>query len=253
MTATTITFNGYDLQTANILTRDILHRGLPTKEINLKADSIRDSFDIVDVRYSQKIITVSGLLISTSKENLRILINNFKNALRPRERSLVIGYGDTTLTYVGTVRSINVPEEHWNITQVPFMIEFLCEPFGKASASSSSAWSNKATSLNNEDINITGTYNALPVITIHVDSATITIIKFENETNDDWIQVETTFTVGKDLVIDCENETVQFDSSDVDFTGIFPSIAPGDNKFHLTVTGSGYQYDLEISYWPTYL
>lgn len=254
-----ITYNTYDLQYEDptgqntILTRDILYRQMGDKNIILREDTIRDGFDVVDIHYSRKIIMVRGWLISNSQANLRTLRDNFMNALRPNEGDLDIDYGSGTIRYKATVQSIMMPEEHWHITQIPFEIEFLCEPFGKASASSSSAWSNQASSLSNEDITITGTYKCLPTITIRATQATITKIKFENETNDDWIEVETTFIVGKDLIIDCENETVRFDSDDVDFTGIFPSISPGDNKFHLTITGSGYKYNLTISYWPRYL
>jgi len=106
-----------------------------------------------------------------------------------------------------------------------------------------------------ESITITGTYYALPTITVHIDAETnMTAIRLTNNTTLDWIEVARSFSAGEDLIIDCENETVRVGGVNVDFDGVFTRFDVGTNSFDLLVTDSGAkQYDLLISYYASYL
>ncbi|MHA1329846.1 MAG: phage distal tail protein [Candidatus Hodarchaeales archaeon] len=261
-----IKFNNHSLQTtsdpsATILTSNIIYNNLPEKILNLKEDSIRDGWSLADVRYSNKVITINGWLISDSGENLKTLIDNFKNYLRPNEKNLDIetypGSGEY-IRWIATTRAIRIPEEHWQVTQKPFEVEFLCQPFGKATTSTTinlNSGSNITTSPYSEDISITGTYDCKPIITFTIVSETnLTALKFENDTNDDWIQVSTSFSTSDVLEIDCENETVKLNSVNQDFTGVFPRLKPGTNSLIITTTDSGsFALTVDITYYPTYL
>ena len=261
--ATTITYNSYNLQTSadatkTRLTRDILFRHLPSKNISLKQDSINDGFSITDVTYSQKIITVRGLLISDSVANLRTLRDEFMSGLEPNEKNLDIGYGSGTLRYVASVQSIDCPEEFWNITQIPFEIVFLAQPFGKTTSSTTvdlNSGSNITTTPYNESPSITGTYKCKPTITITVVSETdLTAIKLENTTNLDWVQVARSFAAAEVLVINSEDETIKVDGTSVDFTGVFPRFNPGTNVLRvITTDSSSFAITVSFTYYPTYL
>lgn len=252
----------YDLQyedptgASTILTRDILYRQMGDKNIILREDTIRDSFDVVNVHYSRKMIIVRGWLISDSQANLRTLRDNFMNNLRPNEGDLEIDYGSGTIIYKASVQSIMAPEEHWNITQIPFEIEFLCEPFGKGTLLSPAAWTTVGPGATNKTPSITGTYKAKPTITITVVSETnMTIFKWDNTSIGDWIQVEPSggFSAGNVIVINCENETVTLGGSDEDFTGVFPLFDPGTNNITLTITADACNVTVDYTYKPTYL
>lgn len=262
----TTNLGAYDLQyedpagQSTILTSNITYRHLSQKDIIMREDTIRDSFDIVDVRYSRKIITVTGWLISDSVANLRTLRDNFMNNLRPSEGDLTIDYGLSTLVYKATVQSIDVPEEFWHITQLPFTITFLCEPFGKDALLSPAAWTTIGTGATTRGACITGTYKAKPTITITVVTETdMTIFKWDNVTTGDWIQVEPSggFNNGDILVINCENETVQLTrtgtTTDHDFTGVFPLFNPRINNITLTITATNCNVTVSYTYKPTYL
>lgn len=252
----------YDLQYEDsagqntILTSNITYRHLSQKDIITREDTIRDSFDIVDVRYSRKIITVTGWLISNSMANLRTLRDNFMNNLRPSEGDLTIDYGSSTLVYKATIQSIDVPEEFWHITQLPFTITFLCEPFGKAALLSPTAWTTIGTGATDKTPSITGTYKAKSTITITVVTETdMTIFKWDNVTTGDWIQVEPSggFNNGDVIVINCENETVTLNGSNQDFTGVFPNFDPGINNITITNTATACNLTVSYTYYPTYL
>lgn len=256
----------YDLQYEDplgqntILTSNIASRHLSQKDIITREDTIRDSFDIVDVRYSRKIITVTGWLISDSVANLRTLRDNFMNNLRPSEGDLMINDGSGDLVYKATVQSIAVPEEHWMINQLPWTCEFLCEPFGKTALLSPAAWTTIGTGATTKYPSITGTYKAKPTITVTVVTEdTMTIFKWDNVTTGDWIQVEPTGGFANDdiLVINCENETVKLtrgvNTDDQDFTGVFPLFDPGTNKITITNTATNCNVTVSYTYKPTYL
>jgi len=256
-----ISFNAYSLQdTSNKekqrLTRDIHYRQLPDKVINLRQQSVRDSFDIKNIRYSQKIITASGWLISDSETHLRTLRDEFMDALRAKEGNLDITDDSGTIRFTATVQAIDIPEEFWNITQLPFTIEFLCEPFGKATTSdTSNSWRN-ITSNTTKTFSITGTYNAKPIITMTVNSETnMTVFKLTNTSTGDWIQVEADFnTSNKDtLVINSIDETVKLNGADQDFTGVFFELCPNTNNLKIEIMADAFNIDLAIEYWPTYL
>ena len=266
MSVVNILYNSYDLQTTadsanTILTKDIIEKKLPEKIINLKQDTIRDGFSVIDVQYTNKIITLSGWLISDTAANLRTLTDNFKNYLRPNEKNLDIEtYGGSPAyrRYVCSCQSIDVPEEHWQTTQVPYAAEFLCNPFGKATSVTTvnlNSGSNITSTPYNESPSITGTYKCKPTITITVVSETdLTAIKFENTTNLDWIQVARSFSAAEVLTINCESETVQVDGSNVDFTGVFPRFDPGTSVLSTTTTDSGaFAITISFTYYPTYL
>ena len=127
MSVQNLKYNSTSLQTsaspsATILTSNIIYNNLPEKVINIKSDTIRDSWDLVDVQYTDKVITANGWLISDTGANLKTLIDNFKGYLRPNEKNLDIetygGSGSYT-RWVATTRSITINEEHWQLRKNP--------------------------------------------------------------------------------------------------------------------------------------
>ena len=274
MSVVDIKYNTNDLQTSSnvaktIITKDILEKHIGEKVINLKQDTIRDGFDVLDVQYANKIIALEGWLISNTASALRTWVDEFNGYLQPNEKNLdVETYGGSGAyrRYVCSCRSLSIPEEHWQTTQVPYSCEFLCEPFGKATSTiSETLGTNKTDSWTADAFTLVGSYKAEPTITFTIDDGdNLTTIKLENETNDDWIQVTKTalpsdvFVDADQLIIDCNNETVQILRSgtytDVDFTGIFPQLDVGSNTLEITLTKSGaVQVDASLTYYPTYL
>jgi len=266
MSAQNLKYNAYSLQDISVaasqrLTSNILYNQLAEKTINIQSDSIRDGWSLLDVKYTNKIIAVNGWLISDTAANLKTLIDTFKGSLRPNDKNLDIEtYGGSGVytRWKATVRNIQIPEEHWQISQKPFSVEFLCKPFATATSTTTinlNSGGNITTTPYNEDITISGSYNPKPVITITVVAETdLTAIKFENTVTQDWIQVARSFTAAEVLVIDCDAETVKVDGVAVDFTGIFPEFNPSTNSIKITSTDSGaFQITCSIVYYLTYL
>ena len=134
MAAKSITFNSFSLQDTNFLTKDIIYRNLPSRSIDIEPYSRRDGFRLVDSYYLLKDISVSGMLSNDTEANLKTSLDNMKKALNIEEANLDIGDGATTIRYVCTLASLDIPEEHYNITNLPYKIVFRCEPFGQATS-----------------------------------------------------------------------------------------------------------------------
>ena len=252
---TSISFNSFSLQSSEYITRTITHRQIGDRVLNTKPNLRRGSFDIVDTRFTSKIITITGWIKSDTAANLRTAIDTMKENIQGKEKNLDIDYGSGTIRYKSTVQSVDIQEEAWYISQVPFTIEFLCEPWGTTPTTSSQSYLNKTTTTHSDTINITGSMGPFPTLTVDIDSESdMTVIKFQNDTTNDWVQIDRSFAAGESLVIDCLNETIQVDGTNVDFTGVFPGFETNTNSFMVTITDSGaFQYDLKISYNPHYL
>ena len=245
---------------ATILTRDIQYRGIAAKNLSIREDSIRDGWELVDTHYSNKTVLISGWLISDTGDNLKTLVDNVKGYLRESEKNLDIEtYGGSGVyrRYTATPQNFEVQEEHWNITQVPFTCEFMCQPFNTTTSTTSvdlNSGGAISASPHSESVSITGTYKAKPTITVTVNSETdLTIFKWDNTTNSDWLQVAAGFSAADSLVINCEDETVKLNGSSIDFTGVFPNLDAGNNNLTLTMTATAFNIDVSFIYYPTYL
>jgi len=252
---TNLKFDSYDLQTTNIKTRSIHHKHYPSRVIDIESNIRVADFRFISSYWDKKIITVNGSIVADSANTLRTVIDEMKNKLQGTEKSLDIDYGDGTIRYTATVKSLEIPDDFYYITLVPFTIEFLCQPYGKSITSTNSSLNDITTSPKSHSLTVTGSSDPLPTITLTVDNeTTMTEIEFKNVTTDDIITVTRAFADTEVLVIDCENQTVKVDDVNVDFTGVFPRFNTGANDCLVTITdGGAFNVDLDIDYYPHYL
>jgi len=255
MAVVNVSFNGFDLQNDTYLTRNIQHRHLAEKVLNSRPSLREGKRRILDTWYTEKIVELSGWIISDSEANLRTAIDNLKEALRPKEKNLDIDYGSGTIRYVATCQSLEIPEEHWHTTQVPFTIRFSAEPWGIDPTTDSNSWTGITATSYSNSINIQGSHSPYPVIEITSNKTISMGVKFQNDTTGDWIQTSETqsFSTNSVLEIDTKNQTFKLDGTEIDFDGVFPNFEPGTNNFTVTISGTSPDYDLKIKYNPTYL
>lgn len=247
---TNITFNSFDLQDGNYHTKKITHRKFPERIILTEPKTRRDGFSIVDKYFEKKIIILEGTITGGSEAGLRTLIDNMKKEIRGTDKNLDIDYGGSTIRYEATVQKLEVPEDYYHLTFIPFTIEFLCHPLGKATSTTNHSDNDITSSPHNSSLTITGSESPLPVITLTVDAETsMTVIKFKNTTTNSEITITRAFAATEVLEIDCENLTVKVDGTEVDFTGVFPEFDPGSNNYTITITdGGAFNIDLDVDY-----
>ena len=262
--AKNIVFNSFDLQDSNFLTKDIIYRNIPSKIIDLIPKSRRDGFFVQNTYYESKEIVVRGTISRDTEANLKTSLDTMKEALYTDEANLDIDDGSGTMRFVASVQSINIPEEHYHITQLPFEIVFIAQPFGRATSTTTDTNSGITASPENSSIDPTGSIGPRPILKwllAALPSAAITQIKFENTTTSESITIPSLVldASGDYLIVDCENMTVErsYDGgaeTDIDFTGIFPSFIAGSNSYTLTITcGGTFNITQTIEYTPLYL
>jgi len=251
----TISFNSYSLQTSSIIIEKIFHTSLPDYTLSTEQLARRDKSIITSEYYIKKVITAEGHIIGTSVADLDNKIDALKQNLQGSNLNLDIGYSSGTRRYLATVRKIDIEREHYNNYWCPVIIEFLCaDPFGRATSSTNHSLDAQTTSPFTLAMTMGGTTPAYPVITLTCDAITsVSAITIKNITTGDFITVTRTFLATNVLQIDCNNQTVKVGTTEVDFSGVFPSFVVGANSVEITVAGTSFSIDLDVDYTQLYL
>ena len=260
--------NSIDLQNSDFRTKDIIYRNFPNRTIDLEPYPRRDGFRFVNSFYPLRDIVVSGTLTKDTEANLKISLDDMKEKLSADEGELDIDDGGTTIRYDCTVASVEIPEEHYHITRVPYSITFRCQPFGKETSATTETASitNSSAAPFITTINPTGSIAPNPILkwsVVGTPSAAITKIVYTNSSSGDIISIE-------NLVLDADGDYLQIDTdlmkvttstnggssdTEVDFTGVLPLFISTNNTNSVSITGGGGAFTIEqrVSYFPTYL
>ncbi len=265
--AKTLTYNSFDLQTDYFRTKDIIYRNMPNKVIDLEPKARRDGFFIVNSYFDLKDVIISGTLTRDTEANLKTSLDSMKESLDVDEANLDIGDGAGTIRYVASVASIDIPEEHYHITSIPYKITFRCQPLGKTTTTTTDTKSitNASSSPYTNTFDPTGSAGPLPVLKwlcVGAPTAAITQIIFNNITTGDSITVASLAldANGDYLEIDIDAMSVKVShdggaATSIDFSGIFPRFVAGSNSYSTTITGGGATWTLTqtIVYYSLYL
>jgi hypothetical protein len=257
-----IEFAGQSIQNSNWLTRRIMYRQLPNKNVETRALSRRDGFRILSSSYESKEISISGVLVQSTEELLRTSINTMKEYLNRDEQLLKITDGSITLCYTATLVAFNVPEDYYHITTLPYEMTFRCQPLGFSQTASTESAS-ITTSTSTYNYNPIGSGSPTPKIRWTITttaSSPITAITFINNTTGDTITV-TGLTMSNDgqyLEVDVNAMTVVYNNgstnSTLDFTGVFPRFVTYTNALSTAIVGGGsFGLKQKIEYYAKYL
>jgi len=264
MAAKNITFNGQSLQNSYFLTKDIIYRNLPSRTIDIEPHSRRDGFRLIDSYYSEKTITVKGVLSRDTEANLKISLDSMKLLLGVQNGYLDIDDGGITIRYIATVASIDIPEEHYNITDLPYSITFTCQPFGQTTTSTvltrtvttpiSSTYTINGSAPNTPIFKWvcngapTSPITQIAMLSLYAAySSIITIPSLALDASGDYLE------------IDIENMTVKVShdggtATEIDYSGVFPYVGAGSNAYLLYIDCAGTLNLTEtITYYPKYL
>lgn len=253
--ASSITFNSYDLQTSSIITEKILHTSSPENNLQANQRMRRDGNILFSNYWTRKNISASGHILGSSISDLDSKIDTLKQNLVGENLDLDIGYAGGTRRYRATVKRINVDREHFNGSWCPFSIEFVCvDAFGKDTSTTSVTQDNNTSSPFTKVFTMGGSFPAFPIISLDFTAGSnVTAVKIENVTTGEFMTVTRNFSDAEILIVDCNNMTVQISSANIDFTGVFPEFVVGSNTVRITVTGSPFDIDLDITYTALYI
>ena len=250
-----IQFNTYNLQTSNIITEKILHTSAPDNNLQTEEKMRRNGSVLACNYWVDKIITVTGHIIGTSISDLDSRIDTLKQNLVGEYLDLDIGYAGGTRRYKATTKRVEIDREHFHSNWCPFTIEFMCAgAFGRDTSTTSVSQNNNTTNPFSKTFIMSGSIGAYPIITLDFTSGiNVTIIKIENTTTGESITITRNFADSESLAVDCNAMTVKVDGAEIDFSGVFPEFIVDSNTVQVTVTGSPFDIDLDITYTSFYL
>lgn len=255
--STQISFDGNSLQTANIITQQINHESIPTKDAKLYALAHASKSVIPFVAYPTKTISATGTVIYDTISGLDSGLDTFKGYFTATNANLDIGYEGTTRRYVATVNKLDVSRPR-GLTSADFSVDFmLTNPFGIETVSTpilnvagrtSTPYSDNFTFLGSGPFQY-------PVFTYTLNSGTgltASVIIGNNSTGQQ-ITVTRTWSAGDILVIDTYNGTVQVNGVAVAYSGAFPIFAPGIGTLTYSDTFTTRNFDYSVVYTKRWL
>ena len=252
--ATNVTYDSFDIQSATVISNKIQHTDYAGRAIQRRRKTRDDGFDILENYFTERIIVIRGVVKGSSESVLDTNIDNLKENLSGEEKNLDIDFGGSTRRYIATVRELRIPEEFYNLTVVPYEVEFVCQPFGRNTSTTNHSDDANTSSPFTGSLNVAGNAAPKPKITLLINSLTsISVIEFKNTTTNESIKITRTFVASDSLVIDTDAKTVKVNGTEVDFSGVFPAFVIDTNNYEVTVTGSGFNIDLDIDYLPLFL
>ena len=260
MAAISVSFNGYVLQNASFRTRVIQHTNIPSKVIQAEARARADGLTVVNVKYSSRSIDVEGMLTAADRQSLVSTIDAMKLALNGVSGTLDIDYGTSTRRYYATVDGLDIPEDFYNINQVPYKISFFCaDPFGYATISGNLSTTGQTAMLFDTLITMSGSIDSNPTMQLTLTTAVnMSLLTVSNENTGEAIIVSKpggNFTNGDVVLIDSRRKLVQINGSGIDYTGRFPTLrADGTSqRLRVAINATSVLYNVVTQYSPQYL
>lgn len=233
MAAKNIVFDGYDLQSADIIVSKIEHDNIPAKELRRYRLVRADGEIITDSRFGGKRILVIGRLKATSSNLLEYFLDDFRAAMAgygKENKQLLIEYtgGGTNRVYnKSTCVSLSIDRRQGTTNFGEFQAEFISTlPYGE-SESPVVIESNYPVAISplTIPVNFGGNARQKPVMELTVTSftgASINTISLKNDTTGVGISISRAFVAGDVIEIDVPNMIVKVNGNEVDYSGAFP-------------------------------
>lgn len=249
-----ISFDSNNLQSAYLLVNKLNKSDSASRDIQSEILSFQDGFNVVSNFWRSRTITIGGTIDATGSQHLADTLDTLKQNLSGVNKNLDIDYGTGTRRYKGTLSRFSAPEEFYNITYLPYTVEFLCQPFGYSTSSINLSSNDVTAASHTEAFTFSGTYKPQPIITLTAtDVSAVTAISINNTTTGDVITITTAIADNDVISINTETHKVTKNGTQINFTGPIPSFDTGSNSLTITFTGTSLTYDIDISYTARYL
>jgi len=240
--ATSITLNGYDLQSTTVKTRTISHDDGPPLELNTLEIAREDGAKLVSSSYGVKEIKLEGIIKGTSQSDLETNIDTFKKNVIGTNLDLDISYAGSTRRYKVSTNVV-ITRDFYHLTFAPFSItcNVLDPPFG-LDTGITEALSVDNLTLTTETLSASfdGTAKPKPKISFSLGNPTnLDEIQFKNLTTNTQMNIGTAWSDLDIVEIDTDQKTVKKNSQNIGFEGVFPEFELGNNDLYLSFVPFG--------------
>lgn len=243
-----ISFDNYDLQNSEIISETIDKDSATEREINLIDYPKADGAFYVDSRLKPKIISVTFSALKDTWSEVDDKIDTIKEKLYGVETAVLeIDHGteeEQTQQYTALASNLTLTEDRGQaIGLAKYSVDFIIPSgYGKNPSTESFGTTGITTAIHTDSVTIEGAKKPYPILTLDIATAgNVNAIEIKNNTTNTEMRVAPAggFTDGDQLVVDSnpENLSVQFNESDIDFSGMVLEWALGVNNYQITFEG----------------
>lgn len=252
-----LTVNGLNLSdNANYLVEEVQYKNPPERRTFSAGISRRPGDKLTGQEWGSKTIKINGIIFGSSYSDLMSRIDTFQQTIAPQSVSITV---DNGRSYTGTLKSLNIPNQFYNLSMIRYTADFYCvDPFAYAPTLTVSGNTISGTLTYSGAMTISGSVFAEPTITINpigglAGDSGINVLSIANTTTGENVTVSGTINYVSDLIFDYSNYQITNSGVLSDFQGIFSRWEPGLNRYEITVTsGTRSAYSWSIRYSPRY-
>lgn len=253
-----IVFNGFSFQDNCVFTEKVLN-STPQRDVEANKIPRNDGEFIVGDFYRRKIITMTGIIKTSSNSELEAKIDEMKRLTSEREGNLDIKIDGVIRRFKATLVNGNQmfeQRQHFHIVWIPFTVQFMTvEPFGHPTTFQSDPFFDQ-TDLNLDlQVNNAGSIHATPEIILNFSAASaVTEVTVTNNTNDQLIRASSLSIAPSDILkFDGNERLVTLNGTQIDYSGFFPRLEIGANSLTIDVTGTSATYTLTVKHLTPFL
>lgn len=220
------TFNGVDLTALTGVTIDGIYKDSMPQRTLMRYPLARSDGQVqIGGFYADREINVSGEIIATDRATFESYRDGLLQYLVAQNANLDLNVGSTQMRFIATVAECIFSESKSGFGT--FNIKFKCrDPWGidpnLANLLAPTVITAQPSTQNLATVG--GTYEAAPIITVNLNSATgftaiTNYMKFTNVVTGKYIQITRAFGTAELVEIDVFNKTVKVNRTDVDYAG----------------------------------
>lgn len=247
-------FNGFSLQDETYITKNITFRHRAKRNIESAVITRRMGKKMISDNFGEKQINIKGIILADTPSELLTACDNLKKNLSAVEGNLVITNGRT---YTATALSIDIPDQPYTQTMVPFDVDFISNlPYSESELQTAGFLVPSGVNITNVPITISGTVSCRPVITFTTVSGAgdsgVIAFSIKNQQTDNTVLISGLYNRDVDIAFNYDAYQVTVDNTQHDYVGQFDDMEVGGNTLQVVVSGTNDGTQGLIEYKPRY-
>jgi len=244
----------YDISTiTDFNIRRIDSVGFPSTDVKISPSLTDDGGLATSLYYRDKVITVSGEIAASSYEDMQTAVREIMNRCQGVNKTLNFDVEGTRTVYTASMENVSMKESRGGFMEIKLMF-VAHDPIG-VSAGYNSTTDTGITAIDNDTaVTVAGSYHALPVITLTINSITVTNPATVTITSDNGaLAISRDWAVNEVLIIDSESRTVKVDGTAVLYSGILPTLNVGSTDITYDDTFTARNIDILLKHKTRFL
>lgn len=226
----------------------------PSRQVNTFNLAQSDNSVTTSAYFAGRKINIRGMIRVSGRENLDDSISELRRILEPINQTLQLSVSGNERKFNDvTVSNVSISDVGGGMAKIEIELT-ASDPFNYALTTTQALnVSNLTTTPMGYSVTFGGTTSQLPIITCTIDSitaGTVAGMTFSDGTNS--ISIDRTWAALDILVVDCQNQTVQVNGDDVNFTGNFLEFNQGITYLSYSDEFTARQVDINVIYTKRY-